>query len=212
MEENQRKITNIESLASRGYWPAVAAKNFSEKKYSTVVEICKNKLNNEFPLLSARLLYARALYHAGQIESAENEFNSILISDPDNIVCLKYLGDIKFHNKNDFEAINNYERILYIDPLCKGLVCNIEKKESTVTSSITLVKKEEDTNYLKPNKYDGALASIPFYTETMGDLYMNQGHVRLAAEVFKVIYQKNKNPKIKDKLRNAELKINEKEL
>ncbi len=212
MTEKNGNRNTTESLSSKGYWPAVAAKNFIEKKYSTVVEICKNKLNDEFPLLSARLLYARALYHAGQIESAENEFNSILISDPDNVVCLKYLGDIEFHNNNNFEAINNYERILYIDPLCRGLVCNIEKKESTVTSSITLVKKGEDINYLKPNKHDEALTSIPFYTETMGDLYMSQGHVRLAAEVFKVIYQKNKNPKIKDKLRNAELKINEKEL
>lgn len=212
MTENISTKTNVELLSSRGYWPAVAAKNFSENKYSTVVEICKNKSDKEFSLLSARLLYAKALYHAGQIESAENEFNSILISDPDNMVSLKYLGDIKFLNNNTFEAINNYERILHIDPFCKGLACHIEKKEATVTSSITLVKKGEQENHQNQIKPDDSLASIPFYTETMGDLYMSQGHLRLAAEVFKVIYEKNNNPKIKDKLRNAEFKISEKEL
>ncbi|MBU0982891.1 MAG: hypothetical protein KKA42_03410, partial [candidate division Zixibacteria bacterium] len=53
--------------------------------------------------------------------------------------------------------------------------------------------------------------SIPFFTETMGDLYLAQGHSRLAAEVFRHLIDQNDNPRLADKLMQAEGKTKERE-
>ena len=45
---------------------------------------------------------------------------------------------------------------------------------------------------------------IYFYTETVGDLYLAQGHPRLAAEVYRALSVHNHNPRLAEKLAEAE--------
>ena len=55
------------------------------------------------------------------------------------------------------------------------------------------------------------LLSVPFYTETLGDLYYSQGHNRLAVEVFRKLSQDGDNPRLLHKLSEAEAATQEKE-
>ena len=206
--QSRPRETLRETLAAKGYWPAEAAHFLSEGKYSRVVELCRENIPAHPYLVSARLIYAQALYHAGQMEVAEKEFRHILRQDPDNIVALRFLGDIKNRQDDQFGAESNYQRILQLDPDCRGI-----KSERTVsadrstTRTITLTRKAEaSTKSTKP-----PLREIPFCTETVGDLYLAQGHLRMASEVFRTLDRISHNPRIHEKLLKAERKLGEKD-
>jgi len=196
-----------DQLAASGYWPARAARFLAEHKYSRAVEICKEGLAEEPRLVSGRTIYARALYHAGQVESATDQFYRVLSLDPDNIVALKYLGDIKYAEGDEFSAIAQYGRVLELDPYCRELTCPVDLPKPEPTRTITIQRAPEEP----PKKPRERLRPIVFYTETVGDLYLAQGHSRLAAEVFRSLYERRPSPRLMEKLEQAEKKIQTKE-
>jgi len=209
--ETQKQDTTG-TLASGGYLPAIAAKHLAAGEYSRVVEICKQHLESYRHLLSINLLYARALFHAGQFDSAEEQFYIVLARDPDNIVALKHLGDIRFSRGDEMAAMANYRRVLEIDPSCHGLKMEIHGlREQESTHTIKLVKREPRAAIPQKKREKTVLAQIKFYTETMGDLYLTQGHARLASEVFESLLETNNNPRISEKLAAARRKKKEKE-
>ncbi len=256
------ETTVTERLAAVGYAPAVAAKFFAEGKYSRAVEICKEALADDTKLVSVRLIYAKALYHAGQRESAAEQFYAVLSLDPENLVALKYLGDIKFAEGDQYTALAHYRRVLEIDPGCRELWCAVKTRVSTVSvakangqddagegsqdatekaaatdetdltvsevtggEGQTAAEKDKsvigsraasgDTEVTRTvtlkragetgeSKRSERLREIPFITETMGDLYLSQGHYRLAAEVFRTLHDRNPAQRLQDKLDQAE--------
>jgi len=198
----------VEVLSSRGNPVAAAAGSLGEGKYSKAVEICREYLEEHPHLLSGRLILARALYHAGQTESAETQFYRVLAADPDNLVALKYLGDLKFAGGDEHGALANYRRVLEIDPYCGALCCSITLSAGETTRTITLKRPQEAGAVADVRQ---ALREIPFYTETMGDLYLAQGYPRLAADVFRSLSETTQNPRITQKLLQAEEKIKQKE-
>ena len=196
-------------LAKIGYWPAVASQYLAEKKYSKAVALCNENLHNSNVPLSARFIYAKALYHAGQIETAEQQLKHIVSIDSDYLPALKYLADIKFEKDDQYGAVALYEQILILDPLCTKLYSELQKKkEQTTTTTITLKRQPETKE--EPVKKD--LRKVLMYTETVGDLYLQQGFPRLAEEVFSHLQEKNSNPRFAEKLASAREKIKEKEL
>ena len=209
-ETGSNKINTTDTLAATGYWPARAVKYFYQGKYSRAVELCKENLPHHTGPVSARLIYARALYHAGQLDSAAEQFFAVLALDTDNLVALKYLGDLNYKRGNELTAMSYYLRILELDPLCRGLKSDLtgrpgRSKETTRT--ITINRPGEKV----PPKITPLLREIHFYTETVGDLYLAQGHSRLAAEDFRVLNNREQNPRLVEKLSRAEQKIKEKE-
>lgn len=188
------------------YWLAAAARHLAAGKYSAVVELCKEHLAESADLLSGRLLYARALFEAGQTESASEQFYQALALDPDNSVALKYLGDIAYKTGDEFTAFSYYARILELDPNCRGIKSDLKPKTTQTTRTINLVRHEETAAPVT-----GPLRAIPFYTETMGDLYLKQGHPRLAAEVFRTLNEQTPRPSLLEKLKQAEDKARDKE-
>lgn len=193
-------------LADLGYWVAIAARRLEEGKYSEVIRLCRESLETEKNPVSARLIYAQALYGSGQIESATEQFHRVLTTDPENVVALKYLGDIHFASGDHFASIADYSRVMEIDSNCCGLKSDIAQHQSHTTRTITLLGRSE-TRTEPPDK----LREIPFFTETIGDLYLAQGHPRLAARVFRRLFESGELPRIAEKLSSAESKIKEKE-
>jgi len=201
--------TSAEHLVASGYWPARAAQFLADGTWSRAVEICKESLDEEPGCCSGRLIYARALYHAGQVESATEQFYRVLALDAENIVALKYLGDIKFTEHDEPAALAHYRRVLEIDPYCHALTSPIKSSRPETTRTITLTRGGESRPTI--DKRRGTLRKIPFYTETVGDLYLTQGHSRLAAEVFRGLYEKKPTPQLLEKLEQAQRKIHVKE-
>jgi tetratricopeptide (TPR) repeat protein len=195
-------------LAAGGYWPARGAAALAEGRYSRAVEICRTHLPSEPDLISGRLVYGRALFHAGQLDSAETEFYRVLSQDPDNQVALKYLGDLLFGNGDEFGALAHYQRILEIDPGCQGLHCEMKSQAAEKTHTVTLSRSPEKKPAAQAKP---PLREISFYTETMGDLYLSQGCPRLAREVFRTLIDGNENPRLVEKMALASESIKEKE-
>ncbi|MBN1211649.1 MAG: tetratricopeptide repeat protein [candidate division Zixibacteria bacterium] len=208
MNTTSQKISDSTlSLSEKGYWPARAARFVSEGLYSRAVEVCLEKLPDDSELISGHLIYAVALYKAGQTESAAEQFYEVLSRDPDNLVALKYLGDIKYATGDVFAALADYNRILEIDPGCRGLKCELSFKNRETTRSITITRGEE-IGEPSPSR---SLRDIPFYTETLADLYLAQGHARLAAEVYDYLSKIGDNPRLQNKLSQARNKVKDKE-
>ncbi len=182
-------------MSAKGYWPAVALEYFKEKKYSRAVELCTLRLTESDNILSGRVVLARALYHSGQVEAAEEEFYRILHKDPENLIALKYLGDIKFSQRDETTSFSYYNRVLEIEPRTAGLASQITRETRETTRVLTLKKGEEKTTPTRQK-----LRELPFKTETVGDLLLAQGHPRLALEIFRGLAQKNENPRYLEKI------------
>ena len=202
------KADLVHELSAKGYRPAQAAKYLAEGKYSRAVEICKEHLREDPQSISGRLIYALSLHGAGQTESAAEQFYHVLSVDPDNLVALKHLGDIKFAEGDDIAAMANYTRILEIDPHCRGLRSDLKMTQRQATRTITLSRQAESSaeKAATPPRW-----KIPFCTETIGDLYLAQGHPRLAAEVFRTLNERNQTSRLAEKLAQAERRLKEKE-
>ncbi len=204
--ENE-EISLAEILSNQGYWPAQAEKFLSDGKYSRTVEICKQHLTEDVFLVSGWTVYARALFMAGQLELAEDSFYRVLSYDPDNLVSLKSLGDIKFSQGDEVSAMSYYHRVLEIAPYCRGIKSPVKRITETATRTVILKHKAEKSTIKKETN----LREIPFYTETIGDIYLAQGHTRLAAQVYKALNEKDSHPRLSDKLEKLEKEINKKD-
>ncbi len=195
--------TLLETLIDQGYQPAQAAKYLAEEKYPQAVEICKEFLREQPGSVAGRVIYGLALYRAGQTEAAAEQFYQVLSVDPDNLVALKYLGDMRFAEGDEVAAMANYCRILEIDPQCKGLKSDLIPQSKESVRTITITREPESST---EKEAASPRWRIPFYTETIGDLYLAQGHPRLAAEVYRVLNEKKHNPRLQEKLVQAERK------
>jgi tetratricopeptide (TPR) repeat protein len=196
----------IERLAEHGYWPAQAVKHLSEKRYAQAIALCRERLEQQPHLISGRLVYALALYRSGHTEEAKEQFHRVLETDPDNQVALKYLGDIKFADGDEATALADYARILEVDPDCRGLKSDMRTAEHNTIQTITL-RREAEPKESSENRTTTFKRRLPFYSETIGDLCLAQGHPRLAAEVYRTVYQRNRSPRLAEKLAQAEQKI-----
>ncbi|MFQ5499623.1 MAG: tetratricopeptide repeat protein [Candidatus Zixiibacteriota bacterium] len=197
----------VERLTSQGYWPACAATALKEGKYSRVVEICREHLPSNPRVLSARLLYARALYLTHQLDVAAEQFRQVLSIDPDNLSALKTLGDIHFAQQDEAAAIANYQRAQQLDPYWTGLKSDLAAPTREETTTLTLKHRSEPG---QRSVHANRGHKIQFHTETMGDLYLSQGHPRLAVEVYRTVGHTDQNPRLAEKLRQAEKQISEK--
>jgi tetratricopeptide (TPR) repeat protein len=188
-------------LSHKGYWPAVAMEYLLERKYSRAIELCQLRLTEHPDILSGRIILARAFFHSGQYEVAEEQFYEMLQIDPDNLVALKYLGDLKFRMGDEITAFSFYARIQQMAPLSGGISSFIYNKPVTETKVLALHRGREE--YRSSHE---ELRRIPFKTETLGDLLLAQGHPRLAAEIFQILAEDTANNRIREKLdRTTEL-------
>lgn len=186
--------SSTERLASGGYWPAQASLHLSNGEYARATSLCREQLDGAPDLISVRLIYARALLESGQREDAAEQFYDVLARDPDNLVALKYLADFHFANGDGGSAMLLYERVWSLDPLGRGLHCRVKRTRET-TRTLTLTRESEGAEDEHPEPI--------IVSETIGDLYLSQGHSRMAAEVFRRLSLTNPHPRIKSKLSQA---------
>jgi hypothetical protein len=102
----------------------------------------------------------------------------------------------------EVEAFNYLVMFDEIDPSGGELNSDVGVARPQPVRTITISHEAEPT-------VDDSDASAPkwkihFYTETIGDLYLAQGHLRLAAEVFRTLNERNHNHRLAEKLAEAQ--------
>lgn len=204
-------------LAVGGYWPATVMELVKQSRWLEAVQMSREHLNDGEMSPAGRLAYAIALYRAGQIDTAAEQFRELLAHDPNNLSALKYLGDIAFAGHDDWSALANYGRVLEIDPLCTGLSSTVDRpKRREVTRTITLVRPGEETKQRElrtsvVRTQEPERRAVVLVSETIGDLYLLQGHPRQAADVFQRLYDAHPTAELAQKLARAMDKISERE-
>lgn len=200
--------TNLaDFLAQKGYWPAVAGKYLDEGECAKAVDLCLRMLETDPRNVSGRTILARSLFLTGQFESARDHFMQILRWDAANLTALKYLGDILYHDGEKAAALTYYRRVLEIDPYCQGLSCQLESADRPSVRQLTIRRQGESMSNARPSP----LREPAFITETIGDIYREQGYLQLAREVYRRLLDSRENSRITEKLRETEEKLSKKE-
>jgi tetratricopeptide (TPR) repeat protein len=194
----------MDELSSKGYWPAIAAEYFERGRYSNAVGLCLERLKDSPGLISGRIILARAYYHAGQIEDAEEQFYLVLRDDPDNMNALKYLGDIRFSQGDEITAFAFYERVLDIDPHTDGLCADLKRKEKEIRK-LSIKRADQITGVTVRSR------SLPILTETAGDLLLAQGHPRMALDVFLRLREMENSPRLIEKIESVQDSLKKRE-
>lgn len=201
------QIDNTSRLIQSGYWPAVADGLFAEGKYSKAVDLCQRMLDLEPNIISGRVVLGKALYYAGKFGEAREQFVRVLRTDAANLVALKYLGDILFGEGEEAAALAYYRRILEIDPYCRGISCPLRQPEPDGTRQLTLKRPPEQSE----KKPLSTLREPAFITETVGDIYRDQGYLQLARDVYRRLLDRSGNSRIAEKLRDTEERLHKKD-
>jgi len=181
------------------FWPKQAEELLNQGEFSKVIELCEKSLLAEPGILSARIIYARALYGLNRFDEAAEQLYQILSIDPSHIAGLKMLGDIQYQKQEFVSAMASYGRVLEIDPDCRGLSCAFTAKVEEIPAKLTIVRGSETAVSAK-----AFLVERPFRTETVGDIYLKQGQLKEALEIFRELAHENQNNRISDKLAQAE--------
>jgi tetratricopeptide (TPR) repeat protein len=188
------------------FWPSQADSFLKDKDYQRAADICEANLAETGDLLSGRLIYAIALYHLKEIDRAADQFYTVLTKDPDNLTALKYLGDIHYNQEDVVTAMASYSRVLELDPYTRGLRCELTLAKATEKTSIKILRPPETKQTVCQLATDS-----PFMTETMGNLYLKQGQLKLALEIFRELSKREDNPHFKQRLAEVEEFVSRKE-
>ncbi len=190
------------------FWPRQAESYLEQGEYSKAIEICEKNIGSESKLLSAKLIYAKALIGENRSVDATEQLFQALSLDPDNLAALKLLGDIQY-GQNDFvSAMASYSRILELDPDCRGLQCSFTPNIIDAAPVLIFKGSAEPQVEAPAIKY---LVASTFRTETVGDIYLKQGQVREALEIFRELAADGHNNRIVEKLALAEKMAAQKE-
>lgn len=194
-------------LARKGYWPAVAGKYLAEGECARAVDLCLRMLETDPRNVAGRTILARSLYLTGQIESARDHFMQILRWDAVNLTALKHLGDILYREGKQATAQAYYRRVLEIDPCCEELAIPPASADTPAVRQLTIRRRSESP----PDERPSPLREPAFITETIGDIYREQGYLQLAREVYRRLLDSRNDSRITDKLRETEEKLSKKE-
>jgi tetratricopeptide (TPR) repeat protein len=207
MKSETQPTAEHQDLADIGYWPAMAYEFFIDGKYAKAVELCRRMLENEPATTSGRIVLAKSLFHAGQFDEAREQFLEVLKQDAANLVALKYLGDLEFRDERIATALAYYHRVLEVDPYCGGLSSGIADRPAETTRRLALKRQSEPIAAKKPPP----LAEPAFVTETIADIYRDQGYFLLAGEVYRRLLIGKNDSRIAAKLKEIESKTGIKE-
>lgn len=181
------------------FWPKHIEELFIQGEFARVIELCEKNLETEPGFLSARIFYTKALWELKRADDATGQLFRILSRDPDNMAALKILGDIQYQKEDFVSAMASYRRVLEIDPECRGLKCAFQVKESKVPQGHKLQLGPATALPVAINPLERL-----FRTETVGDIYLKQGQIHEALDIFRELAGEKQNERIIEKLANAE--------
>jgi tetratricopeptide (TPR) repeat protein len=153
-----------------------------ESKLLEAFSLAEARLKN-FPLdVDARIVVVKALIGMGRVEETRNILHEVeeIISGL-SLIYIR-MGDI--YGKKGFyrDAAVCYEKFISLNP-------NSDKSKEVV-EKISLLEQEEPLIAEIDETADHETIRKPdFYTVTLADLYIKQGHFKMAAEILEKILQ-----------------------
>jgi tetratricopeptide (TPR) repeat protein len=143
------------------------------------IELCEKGLERYPSYASAHVILGKCFYDKGATERARSEFLRVVELDQENMVALKFLGDILVAEGNREDAARYYRRLLAIDPTNEEVEAALgELEEGFQVQQIDLT----DENHIKRIDGDGELATM-----TLAGIYAAQGYYNKALKIYQDI-------------------------
>ena len=140
------------------------------------IELCEKGLENYPDYASAHVILGKCFYDKGATERSRTEFERVIEIDPENMVALKFMGDILMSEGDRDEAISCYRRILVIDPTNEDVSGKLEGLENEFRErEIDL----NDAGKVKKAGHSGELATM-----TLAGIYAAQGYYNKALKIY----------------------------
>ncbi|MDQ3950200.1 MAG: tetratricopeptide repeat protein, partial [Gemmatimonadota bacterium] len=100
----------------RRYFAPLANEYRKAGDLQQAISICQAHLPQQPGHMSGHIVYGQALFEARQFDQARTVFETALALDPENLIALRYLGDIAFELGDRAGARGWYTRVLETDP------------------------------------------------------------------------------------------------
>src|SRR5919199_866419 len=112
IEELKKKVDEN----PRRYFAPLANEYRKAGDLQQAISICQAHLPQQPGHMSGHIVYGQALFEAKQFDQARTVFETALSLDPENLIALRYLGDIAFELGDRSGARAWYTRVLETDP------------------------------------------------------------------------------------------------
>ncbi len=145
------------------------------------IEICEEGLSRHPDYISARIIMGKCFYDKGASERAKTEFEKATELDSENMVALKFLGDIYLAEDDRERASDYYQKLLAIDPSNQEIKkLNAEISEDFTPRSIDL----EDQGNIAETETSSEPATM-----TLAGIYAAQGYYAKAKNIYESILE-----------------------
>src|SRR6188768_2690810 len=100
----------------RRYFAPLANEHRKSGDLDQAISLCRAHLPQQPAHISGHIVLAQALFEAGSVDESRDIFLAALGLDPENLIALRYLGDIA-RDADDVETARGwYQRVLEVDP------------------------------------------------------------------------------------------------
>ncbi|HEV8664111.1 MAG TPA: tetratricopeptide repeat protein [Candidatus Methylomirabilis sp.] len=170
------------------------------------IRTCRGGLKDHPTYASARMVLGRALIDKGQLQEAEKEFAIVLELSPSNVLAHRLLGDLAAGQGRRDEARQRYEAVLQLTPLDRDVqdalarLTQEEKAPPPAAPLVGVAPAEPAGEHAKqawalpgepPTEPAAAPAALGLATETLADLYAQQGFGERAVEIYRELLRQD---------------------
>ena len=140
------------------------------------IEIIEKGLEKFPQYASAHVILGKCFYDKGATERSKGEFSRVLELDGENMVALKFMGDILLAEDKRQESAEYYRRILAIDPTNETVARALKEMEAS------FVVKEIDLGNAKSVRDE---RPRELATMTLAGIYAAQGYYNKALRIYR---------------------------
>jgi tetratricopeptide (TPR) repeat protein len=142
------------------------------------IEICERGLEKYPDYASAHIILGKCFYDKGATQRAQDEFMNVLDHDPENMVAIKFMGEISLAENKQEEAVDYFKRLLAIDPMNEEASRILKEMESDFRVKEIDLENKKTVRDERPRD----LATI-----TLAGIYTAQGYYNKALRIYQDI-------------------------
>jgi tetratricopeptide (TPR) repeat protein len=139
------------------------------------IEILERGIEKFPDYASAHVILGKCYYDKGATERAKSEFERVLGLDADNMVALKFMGDILLAEDKKPEAAGYFKKILAIDPMNDAVAKTLKAVEETLSAKEIDLTDRAAVKDERPRE---------LATMTLAGIYAAQGYYNKALRIY----------------------------
>lgn len=139
------------------------------------IEVLERGLEKMPQYASAHVILAKCYYDKGATERAKAEFRRVLELDAENLVALKFMGDILLAEDKRSDAAECYRKLLAVDPTNAEVARALKEMEASFVVKEIDLANEKKTRDERPRE---------LATMTLAGIYAAQGYYNKALRIY----------------------------